>query len=115
MVLLRSFACRLAKTKFGQKSMTRPDGLSILKKRPDRRVYVGLILIAMSYIIGLPALAVLSYLSMKLSSPMTIVVGGPAAILLMHIIFGAGVYFSGQNYAVELMQRATKQFLKKYI
>jgi len=112
--LLRSIARRLAQTKFGQKSLTKPDDLSILKQKPGTRVYVGLGLMAMSYLLGLPALAFLSYLSVKLSKPMTIAVGGPVVILLVHIMFGVGVYLAGQNYAVKLLQWATKRFLQKY-
>ena len=78
---LRSFARRLAQTKFGQKSLTKPDGLPIFKQQPGLRVYVGLFLMVMSFLTGLPALAFLSYLSLKLSKPMTIADGGPAVTL----------------------------------
>jgi hypothetical protein len=104
----------LAQTRFGQKSLTQPNGLSILKQQPGTRVYVGIVLMAMSFLISLPALAFLSYLSVKLSQPMTIAVGGPVVILLVHILFGVGVYLAGQNYAVKLLQWATKRFLQKY-
>ena len=114
MSLLKSFARRLAQTRFGQKSLTHPTGLSILKQQPGTRVYVGIVLMAMSFLISLPALAFLSYLSVKLSQPMTIAVGGPVVILLVHILFGVGVYLAGQNYAVKLLQWATKRFLQKY-
>jgi hypothetical protein len=112
--LLRPFARWLAQTKFGQKSLTKQDGLSILKQRPGTRVYAGLVLMAVSYLIGLPALAFLSYLSVKLNKPMIIAVGGPVAFLLVHIMFGVGVYLAGQNYAAKVLQWATKRFLKKY-
>ena len=114
MSLLRSFALKLAQTKFGQKSLTKQDGLSILKQQPGRRVYVGLALMVMSFLIGLPALAFLSYLSVKLSKPMTIAIGGPVVILFVHIMFGVGVYLAGQNYAANVLQWATKRFLQKY-
>lgn len=69
---------------------------------------------AMSYLIGLPALVFLSYLSVKLSKPMTIAVGGPVVFLLVHIMFGMGVYLAGKNYAVDVLLWATKRFLQKY-
>ena len=114
MVLLRSFARRLARTKFGQKSLTKPDGLSILKQQPGARVYVGLVLLAMSFLISLPILAFLSYLSVKSTKPMIIAVGGPVVFLLVHIMFGAGVYLAGKNYALEVLHWTTKRFLQKY-
>ena len=114
MFLFSSIARRLARTKFGQKSLTKPDGLFILKQQPGTRVYVGVGLMVMSYLLGLPTLAFLSYLSVKFSKPMTIAVGGPVVILLVHIMFGVGVYLAGQNYAVKLLQWAIKRFLQKY-
>ena len=114
MSLLRSLARKLAQTRFGQKSLTTPNGLSIFKQQPGTRVCVGLVLMAMSFITGLPALAFLTYLSVKLSQPMTIAVGGPVVILVVHILFGVGVYLAGQNYAVTVLQWAIKRFLQKY-
>ncbi len=114
MSLVRSLARRLAQTKFGQKSLSNPDGLSVLKQQPGKRVYAGLVLMAMSFLLGLPALAFLSYLSVKLSKPMTIAVGGPVVIILVHIMFGVGVYLAGQNYASKALQWATKRVLQKY-
>jgi len=113
-VLLRSIARRLAQTEFGQKSLTKPDGLPILKQQPGAHVYVGLVLLAMSFLISLPVLALLSYLSVKLTKPMIIVVGGPIVFLSVHIMFGVGVNLAGKNYALEVLHRATKRFLKKY-
>ena len=115
MSLFRFFARKLAQTNFGQKSLSNPDGLSVLKQQPGKRVYAGLFLMAMSFFLGLPALAFLSYLSVKLSKPMTIAVGGPAVIVFAHVVFGVGVYLAGQNYASKMLQLATKRFLQKYV
>ena len=114
MSFLRFFAIRLARTQFGQKSLTKPDRLSILKLQHRVCVYVGLFLLATSFLISSPTLAFLSYLSVKLTNPMIIAVGGPVVLLLVHIIFGVGVYLVGKNYALEVLQWATKRFLQKY-
>jgi hypothetical protein len=114
MPLLRSLAHRLSKTKFGQKALTQPNGLSILKQKPSTRVYVGLALITISCLTVLPALAFLSYLSVKVSKPMIIAVGGPVSFILVHIIFGVGVYLAGKNYSAEALLWATRRFLQKY-
>ena len=114
MALLKSTARRLAQTKFGQKALSKPDGLSILKQKPTPRVYGGLALMALSWLIGLPAVAFLGYLAAKMSKPMIIAVGGPVVFVLVHIMFGVGVYLAGQNYAKEALLWATKRFLEKY-
>jgi hypothetical protein len=115
MPLLRFLARRLARTKFGQKALSQPEnGLSILKKKPGRRVYIGLALMTISCLTGLPALAFLGYLSVKISKPMIIAAGAPVVLLLVHIVFGVGVYLAGQNYAMETLLWATKRFLQKF-
>ena len=114
MAPLSSMARRLALTKFGQKALTQPDGLNILKQKPATRVYGGLALMALSFLTGLPVLAFLTYLSVKMSKPMIIAVGGPVVFILVHLMFGVGVYLAGQNYAMKALLWATKRFLKKY-
>ena len=97
MALFSSMARRLALTKFGQKALAQSDGLNILKQRPTTRVYGGLTLMALSYLTGLPTLAFLSYLSVEKSQPMIIAVGGPMVFVLVHIVFGIGVYLAGRR------------------
>ena len=107
-------ARRIARTKFGQKALAQPDGPGILKQKPTTRVYGGVALMALSYLTGLPLLVFLTYLSVKMSKPLIIAVGGPAVFGLVHIMFGVGVYLAGRNYAIEVLLWATKQFLKKF-
>jgi len=111
---LRSVARRLARTRFGQRALTQPDRPGILKRKPTKRVYGGLALMALSALTGLPALALLSYLSVRMGKPKIIAVGGPVAFALVHIIFGLGVYLAGQNYAIEALLWTTKRFLERH-
>ena len=106
---LSSMARRLTRTKFGQKALTQPNGLGILKEKPTARVYGGLVLMALSYLSGLPTLAYLSYLSVKMSKAMIIAVGGPIVFGLGHIMFGVGVYLAGKNYALNVLLWATSR------
>ena len=81
---------------------------------PTFRVYVGLGLVALSYLFGLPTLALLGYLSLKLSKPMVIVVGGPVFYVLAHVMTGVGVYLAGRNYFKETLLWVTKRFMQRY-
>ena len=114
MAPLNAMARRLARTRFGQKALAQPGGFGFLKQKATARVYVGLALMALSCLTGLPALAFLSYLSVKMSKPIIIAVGGPVVFLLVHIMFGVGVYLAGRNYAMDALLRATMLFLEKY-
>jgi len=111
---LRSFAKWLEHTRFGQKSLAKSDELSVFKQNPGLKFYVGFFLIALSFLISLPSLAFLSYLAVELNKPLIIAVGGPAVFVFVHIIFAAGVYLSGKNYALEILQWITKRFLQKF-
>ncbi len=108
-------ARRLERTKFGQRALAQPDGIGLLKQKLTPRVYVGLALVALSFLPGLPALAFLSYLSIKMSKPFIIAVVGPVVVVLAHVMFGVGVYLAGRNYAKEVLLWATKRFLEKYV
>jgi len=107
-------ARRLERTKFGQKALAQPDGIGLLKQKPTPRVYTGLALVALSFLTGLPALAFLSYLSIKTGKPFLIAVGGPVVVVSAHVMFGGGVYLAGRNYVTEVLLWATKRFLEKY-
>ena len=112
---LRSIARKLDRTKFGQKALAQTEGLGFLKQKPTPRVYAGLTLVALSYLTGLPALAFLSYLSIKMSKSFIIAFGGPVVVVLAHVMFGVGVYLAGRNYATETLLWAIKRFLEKYV
>jgi hypothetical protein len=111
---LGSMARRLARTKFGQRALIQTDGPGILKRKLTARVYGGLALMLLSYLTGLPGLALLGYLSVKLSKPLIIGIGGPVVFGLVHIMFGLGVYPAGKNYAKDALLWATKVFVKKF-
>jgi hypothetical protein len=111
---LSSVARRLARTRFGQRALTQPDRPDILKRKPTKRVFGGLTLMALSALTGLPALALLSYLSVRMGNPMIIAVGGPVVLVLVHNIFGFCVYLAGQNYANDSLLWVTKRFLETH-
>ncbi len=114
MAPLKSLSRRLTRTQFGQKALAQPEGLGFLKQKPTPRVYVGLGLVALSYLIVLPTLALLGYLSLKLSKPMIIAVGGPVFYVLVHVMAGAGAYLAGRNYLKETLLWITKRFMQRY-
>ena len=109
-----SMARRLSRSKFGQKALDQPDTLIFLKQKPTLRVYAGLILAGFSFLFGLPVLALLGYLSVKMSEPKIIVVGGPVVFVMAQVIFGLGIYLAGRKYAKEALLWLVKRFLEKY-
>ena len=106
-------ARRLARTRFGRWALSRETDLSIFKSKPSPRFYAGLVLVALSYLLGLPALAICAYLAHQWEKPLVLLLGGGAIWVLVHLMFTAGAYLCGGNYVLALLRWVTNRFLNK--
>lgn len=59
---------------------------------------IGLILIAFSYVIGLPAVILLGVLAVWVKKPLVAVIGGPLIYAISTIIFLVGIKLAGKKY-----------------
>jgi hypothetical protein len=104
---------RLARMRFVREAMAETANLSSLSAKPTLRVWVGLGLIGLSYIIGWPAVGLLALIAFHLGEPIIVAVGGPVAYGLSHLVFIAGFYLAGSHYAPFFLRWATrKAFIK---
>lgn len=106
-------ARRLVRIRFVREAMEEKADLALLRVRPKPRVCVGLGLVAFSYIIGWPAVALLAVLAYTLREPMLLAVGGPLTYGLSHLVFMAGSWLAGSHYAVILLRWATRRVVEK--
>lgn len=77
--------------------------LSAFKNPPPHIVaknIFGVSLIAISYAIGWPLIALLGYISYNLNQPLIIVIGGPVAYGISHLVFWIGMYITGKEYTI---------------
>jgi hypothetical protein len=112
--LHNAVARRLAKTKFGKRALAAPDDPGLFKQRPSPRVLSGLVLTGLSLVVMWPALGVCGYLAASMDEPLIIVIGGPVVVGLVHLMFAAGVYLAGGNYAKTALFWATNRFINRY-
>ena len=63
MKIIKKIANRVAKTKFASKAINDGADLSAFKKKPSARISTGIVLMAISYIIGWPAIGLCETLS----------------------------------------------------
>ncbi len=103
----------LLKTEFAQKAIEEEADLSLFKKRPNLRITFGLFLIAVSYIIGWPAVGVLGTVSIYMREPLIIAIGGPIVYGFSHLVFLCGMYFAGSQYAAAFSKWLTRIMIKK--
>jgi hypothetical protein len=108
----------LAATSFVQSALKENADLSAFKKKPSLKVILGVSTICFSYIIGWPLIALLSFLSIYFDEPMIILIGGPTAYALSHLVFILGMYLAGARYSWIFLRWLTRitmlKLLKKY-
>ena len=99
-----------------QNLMHPPADLSEFKERPTPRLIAGLILMALSFLMGWPAIAALSFLAVWWQEPLMIVIGGPAAYALSCVVFFIGAWMArAPHYLNTLTRYITQSFLKKML
>jgi hypothetical protein len=82
MTVLEKIACLITPTRLGRWAMEADADLSLLKTRPVVRTYVGIFMIMMSFVVGIPGVVVCGFLARKFHEPLVLVVGGSAAMVL---------------------------------
>jgi hypothetical protein len=113
--MIRKIAERLAKTKYIRGAMEDQTDIKDIWKQPTPRMIVGLTLVGFSYIIGWPAVAAMGFLSVYFREPLLIVIGGPLTYVFSHLVFLAGAWLAGTQYARILMKYVTKVLFRKIL
>lgn len=105
---------RLARTRLGREAMAETASLSSLfATKPTPRVWVGIGLIGLSYIIGWPAVGLLALIALHRGNPMILAVGGPLVYGLSHLVFIAGFALAGSHYAPSFLRWVTRNAIEK--
>jgi hypothetical protein len=106
---------RLARTRFGREAMAETANTfsSLFMIKPTPRVWVGLGLIGVSYIIGWPAVGLLALIAIHTGEPMVLAIGGPLVYGLSHLVFIAGFSLAGSHYAPSFLRWVTKKTIEK--
>lgn len=115
MAIFRNIVLRLAETSYVKGALANPVELSALRKRPTKRVWVGVFLAAFAYVIGWPVILLLGYLAYYFQEPLVVVIGGPVAYGISHLTFLAGAYLAGADYVRIFMRWATRRLFEKLL
>ena len=115
-MIRRKIGQYLAEKKYIKEMLDNPVDLSEFKERMTPRLITGLILMVLSFIMGWPAIAVLSALAVWFKEPLIAVIGCPTTYALSCVIFIFGAWLSCAPHYVGIMARYTIQsFLRKLI
>lgn len=102
MSLLKKTAHYFARKSFCRNAIDEHADLSVFKKRLTLPIMIGMILIAFSYVIGLPAVLALGVIAVALDNPWIGIIGGTLIYALSTLIFIIGFKLAGKKYIVAL-------------
>lgn len=115
-MIRRKIAEYLAGRKYVMEILENPTELSEFKEPLTTRLITGLILMGLSYVIGWPAVAVLSVLAAWLQEPMIAVIGCPTTYALSYVVFIVGAWLARAPYYLGVLVRYAMQiFLRKLL
>lgn len=115
MSILKKAAHYFARKSYCRKAIEEHADLSAFRERPNLQRVSGLILIAFSYVIGLPAVVALGVIAVKLDEPLIGIIGGPLIYGLSTLIFIIGIKLAGKKYLVALSRWLARIILEKIL
>jgi hypothetical protein len=89
--------------------------LSIFEEKLTTRVITGLVLIVVSYPIGLPAVFVVGGIAAWMEKPMVGVIGIPLTYGISWLLFMLGAYLAGPKYGKAFSRWAVRVILEKIL
>jgi len=115
-MIRRKIAHYLSGKKYFQDILEHPADLSEFKEPMTPRLIAGLSLMALSFIIGWPAVAAFGVLAVWYKEPLIAVIGGPATYALSYVVFIFGAWLSRSPHYMGILTRYIFQsFLRKFI
>jgi hypothetical protein len=111
--VINAIAKRIEATAWMRNATDNSDSLHVFREKPAIRVYAGMGLILISYVIGWPAVAILGLLAFHTGEPLTLAIGGPLTYGLSHLVFLVGLYMAGKRYVTALSQWAARKTLAR--
>ena len=115
MKIIKKIARRAAKTQFARKALEEKTDLSAFREKPSPRIITGLVILAISYLLGWPAVGFCGFLSVYYNEPLIFVVGGPSIYGFSYLLFFLGIYLAGAVYTRIFLGWAARRALEKIL
>jgi hypothetical protein len=96
--IIKKTALYFARKQYCKTAILEHADLSVIKEKPTPSMVIGLILIAVSYAIGLPAVVALGILAVWVKKPLVLIIGGPVIYTISTILFILGIKMAGTKY-----------------
>ncbi len=106
---------RLTQIGYIRRAIDDKADLSAFKERPDWRIFLGMFLIALSFVMCWPVITVLGALSLRWDRPWIGVVGGTIIYFSSHLVHIAGMYLCGAKYSAIVFRWMTRKGVEKLL
>ena len=115
MSIIKKTALYFARKEFCRAAIHEHADLSIFEKKLTATVIIGLILIAFSNLIGLPAVFIVGGIAAWLEKPMIGFIGIPLTYGISWLLLMLGLYLAGPKYGKALSRWAVRVILEKIL
>jgi hypothetical protein len=113
--IIKKTALYFAQKEFCRAAIDEHADLSIFKKQLSVSVIAGLILITISYILGIPAVFIVGVISVWLKNPTFGVVGIPLIYGFSWLLLMLGLYLAGPKYGKAFSRWTVRVILEKIL
>lgn len=115
--MLERLADRMGRTEFAKNALAEGADLSAFRKRPTPRLVIGLLLLALSFILGWPLVIAFGLAAIWLSNPYLALIGGPAAYLISWLVWAVSMYLTANDsykYGRLFLRWGVRAFVERY-
>ena len=115
MSVIKKTALYFAKKEFCRAAINEHADLSIFNEKLTASVIIGLVLIVVSYLIGIPAVFIVGGIAAWLKNPTFGVIGIPLIYGFSWLLLMLGLYLAGPKYGKALGRWAVRVILEKIL
>jgi hypothetical protein len=113
--ILNRIAHYFARKSFCRTAIDEHADLGAFKEKLSRSIVIGLILIALSYAIGLPTVVAFGAIAASMNKPLLGVIGGALIYGISTLMFFVGIKMAGTKYFLALTRWLTRIILEKIL
>jgi hypothetical protein len=113
--IIKKAALHFARKEYCRAAIEEHADLTIFKQRLTAKIITGLIIILISYLLGIPAVFIVGAIAAWLKSPAFGVIGIPLIYGLSWLLLMLGIYLAGPQYGKALGRWSVRVVLEKIL
>ncbi len=114
---MKHLAQRIAATGYGQRVLGEEVDWAPFKQNLTPRMYLGLVLWVLNYVLGWPCVALFAALAAYFKRPMILVIGGPAIYGFSWLVLLVAAYLTGtegKRYLAVIVHHLVRKLLLRH-